>query len=543
LWDEFPEFMAEALAVHDRLVKRAIVEHGGYVFSRAGDSFAAAFATAPLAVSAGLAAQELLAGQVWPGGIGIEVRMGAHTGVADERDGDYFGPVVNRAARLMGAANGGQFVVSAVTAALAAGEDGVEYVDLGAVEVKGIVEPIEVVGVSSAEVPWIDRPLQSDRTVVGDLRLVTLTGSGGVGKTRAATEIGLVTADDFPGGAWMCELAPIADPDAVVPAAIESLGAQPQAGMTGAEVIVDWCRDRRVLLILDNCEHLVASVADLAHELAGRCPTLTMLATSREPLGVAGERVVRVPSLGPVDGVQLFADRAVDVDGDFELERDRGSVEAFCGRLDGIPPAIELAAARVRSLSPAEILDRLDERFRLLRGAGRGRLERHQTLHAAVEWSYRLLSDASRDLFDELSVFVGSFDLDAVEQICSEDAVEDFVDLLADLVDKSVVVAEPAGDRTRYRLLETLRQYAEQRLVERDMTGGLRSPPLACYATEATRAWRKAYTSDESEFFSFFEAEWDNLRAALNWSIVLDDVAVAEQLLIATGAFAEFDMR
>jgi predicted ATPase/class 3 adenylate cyclase len=567
LWDKFPELMADALEVHDRLIKRAIADHDGFVFSTAGDSYAAAFATSSSAVLAGLAAQQALADQVWPEAVVINVRMGAHTGEAQERDDDYFGPVVNRAARLMSAANGGQFVISAVTAALALAEHDVEYVDLGAVAVKGIVDPIQVVGVSSPRVPWIDRPLQSDQAVIGNLRrpqtefvgdladlqrriaalgadrLVTLTGSGGVGKTRAATEIGFLTADDFPGGVWMCELAPIADPDAVIPAVIESIGAQPEAGMTGVEVIVDWCRDRRVLLILDNCEHLVTSVADLAQELAARCPTLTMLATSREPLGVPGERVVRLPSLDPAAGVQLFVDRASAVDSEFDLERDRDAIDAICERLDGIPLAIELAAARVRSLSPTEILDRLDECFRLLRGAGRGRLERHQTLHAAVEWSYRLLADASRNLFDELSIFAGSFDLDAVEGICSNDGDADLLDVLPDLVDKSMVVAEPSGRRTRYRLLETLRQYGEQRLADSDRTGGLRDRHLGFYATEATRAWRRAYTSNEAEFFSFFDAEWDNLRAALNWSLVRGDLHVSEQLLIATGTFAADEMR
>jgi hypothetical protein len=202
-----------------------------------------------------------------------------------------------------------------------------------------------------------------------------------------------------------------------------------------------------------------------------------------------------------------------------------------------------LAAARVRSLSPAEILDRLDERFRLLRGAGRGQLERHQTLHAAVEWSYRLLSDSARNLFDELSVFAGSFDLAAVEGTCGEVSDGDHLDLLSDLVDKSVVVAEASGRRTRYRLLETLRQYAEQRLADRERTADMRNRHLRFYGTAASVAWRKAYTSDEAEFYSFFDAEWDNLRAALTWSLALGDLTVAEQLLVATGAFAESEMR
>ena len=567
LWDAFPERMADALEVHDRLVRTAIATHGGHVFSQAGDSYAAAFAHASSAISAGLAAQAALAGERWPDGVAIEVRMGAHTGEAHERDGDYFGPVVNRAARLMGAANGGQLVVSGVTAALAPADDGVRYVDLGSVRVRGIVDPIDVVGVCGRGVSWVDQPLAGHPAALGNLRrpqtefvgdladlqrriaalrdsrLVTLTGSGGVGKTRAAIEIGLLIIDDFPGGAWMCELAPITDPDAVVPAVIESIGARPQAGLTGVDVIVDWCHDRRVLLILDNCEHLVSAVADAVDELAQRCPTLTVLATSREPLGVPGERVVRVPSLDPVHGVELFVDRASALDSDFTEELDVASVEAICRRLDGIPLAIELAAARVRSLSPAEILNRLDERFRLLRGSGRGGLERHQTLQAAVDWSYRLLADEPRALFDELSVFAGSFDLDAVAAICDAGADGDVIDLLADLVDKSMVVAERAGRRTRYRLLETLRQYGEQRLADRDGTGRLRDRHLRHYAEASTRASGLLSTGDEEEAFAFFDDEWDNLRAALSWSIVLDDVTVAEQLLLTSNGVAEIRMR
>jgi len=565
LWDEFPEQMAEALEIHDRVVRGTISEHGGHVFSHAGDSYAAAFANASSAISSGLKTQAALARERWPEGVAIEVRLGAHTGEAQERDGDFFGPVVNRAARLMSAANGGQFVVSGVTAALAPAGDGVEYVDLGLVRVKGIVDPIVVVGVCGLGVRWVDQPLAGHQTALGnlrrpqtefvgdltdlrrritalrDFRLVTLTGSGGVGKTRAATEIGLLV-DDFPGGVWMCELAPITEPGAVVLAAIESIGATPQAGLTGVDVIVDWCHDRRVLLILDNCEHLVAAVADLVSDLAERCPTLTVLATSREPLGVPGERVVRVPSLEPVDGVELFIDRASAVDDRFGDEPDRRSVEAICRRLDGIPLAIELAAARVRSLSPAEILHRLDERFRLLRGSGRGGLERHQTLEAAVDWSYRLLADAQRELFDELSVFAGSFDLDAVDAICDA-AGGDAVDLLADLVDRSMVVAVRAGRRTRYRLLETLRQYGERRLADREATGPLRDRHLRYYSDAASRMWSLSFTGDEAEMFAFVDPEWDNLRAALNWSIVLDDVVVAEQLVLATTSVAEIRMR
>lgn len=568
LWDLHPNEMSHALKLHDAVVREAVARHAGHIFSTAGDSFAVAFSSASSAIEAGVAMQVALGQQHWPGELDLRVRMGAHTGEAHERDGDYFGPAVNRAARLMGAANGGQLIASAVTAALVGADTDVDFVELGSVRVKGIVDPIEAVGVCSAALPWVAEMLTTEHAVVGNLRsprtefigdlaplqrrvaslstnrLVTLTGSGGVGKTRAATEIGLLAADDFPGGVWLCELAPITEPEAVVPAVIESLGARPQAGLTGVDAIVDWCRDRRVLLILDNCEHLVASVADLAGELADRSPTLTMLATSREPLGVVGEQVVRVPSLDPEHGVELFVDRAAALDSEFSRARDLAAVEAICRRLDGIPLAIELAAARVRSLSPAEILERLDERFRLLRGSGRGGLERHQTLQAAVDWSYKLLSSESRDLFDQLSVFAGSFDLAAVEAICDVgDSGVEPLDVVADLVDKSMVVAVEAGRRTRYRLLETLRQYGERRLDERDETRWLRDRHMEYFASEATRVSSLAYTGDEATCFAIVDAEWDNLRAALTWSIALDAIDVAEQLLLATAVTAEMQVR
>ncbi len=568
LWDRYPNEMAHALEVHDSLVTEAVARHGGHVFSRAGDSFAVAFRSASSAIEAGIAMQVALGHQRWPGECDLRVRMGANTGEAYERDGDYFGSAVNQAARLMGAANGGQFIVSGVTAALARADTDADFVELGSVRVKGLVDPIEAVGVCSAALPWVDEPLSGEQPVVGNLRnprtefvgdlaslqrrvaslrnnrLVTLTGSGGVGKTRAATEIGLLVADDFPGGVWMCELAPIAEPDAVVPAVVESLGARPQAGLTGTDVVVDWCRNRRVLLVLDNCEHLVASVADLVGELADRCPTLTILATSREPIGVIGEHVVRVPSLEPEHGVELFVDRATALESEFSPERDLVAIEAICRRLDGIPLAIELAAARVRSLSPTEILDRLDERFRLLRGSGRGGLERHQTLQAAVEWSYKLLSPGSRHLFDQLSVFAGSFDLAAVESICVVGELDtEPLDVVADLVDKSMVVAVEAGRRTRYRLLETLREYGERRLDERDETRRLRDRHLEYFTNEATRVSALAYTGDEATCFAFVDAEWDNLRAAFTWSIALDSIDVAECLLLATAVTAEMQVR
>ena len=405
LWDSFPTAMRTALARHDEIVRTAIGGAGGHIISTSGDGFAAVFARAGPAVEAAISAERALSAEVWVGGPELRVRMGIHTGDADERDGDYFGPPLNRAARIMGAANGGQIVLSAVTAALVDGMPEFEFHDLGLVQLKGVVEPVHVVGVAGDGHDWIDTPLLTAQVsrgnlprlqteMVGDLadlqrrianlaraRVVTLTGSGGVGKTRAAIEIGWLVVDEFIDGVWLVELAPIADAELVLTGIAAVLGVRPQPGMTVVESIVDWCYGRRMLLVLDNCEHVLDPVAETTTAIAAGCPTVTILATSREPLGVDGEIVVRIPSLEEIYGIELFMMRAMAADSSFvPTDMDRETIAEICRRLDGIPLAIELAAARIRSLTPTELLARLDDRFRLLRGGGRGGLERHQTL-------------------------------------------------------------------------------------------------------------------------------------------------------------------
>ena len=444
LWDAHPAEMREALVRHDEILRKAIDAADGHVFSTGGDGLGAVFTRAGNAVAAAVDAQLALVNEPWPEPIDLRVRMGVHTGEVHERDGDYFGPPVNLAARLMGAANGGQVVVSALTAGLLDPSVGVDLVDLGAARLKGVVEPVVVFGVSAPGLDWLDEPLISEQTtpgnlphphteLVGDLadlqrrvsnlanaRLVTLTGSGGVGKTRAAIEIGWLVVDEFVDGVWLVELASIADPEAVDSAIAATLGARPQAGMSLTEAIIDWCLGRRMLLIVDNCEHVLQPVLDLVAAIVAACPTVTVLATSREPLGVPGEQVVRIPSLAPVFGEELFILRATAADSTFAPSpAEQEAITAICARVDGIPLAIELAAARIRSLSPVELLERLDDRFRLLRGGGRGGLERHQTLRAAVTWSYQLLPEEDRLLFDRLSVFAGGFDLRAAEAVCA----------------------------------------------------------------------------------------------------------------------------
>ena len=561
LWDSFPDAMGAALARHDEILRRAIDANGGHVFSTAGDGFGAVFSRAANAIAAGLAAQRALSAEAWVGGPVLRVRMGVHTGEAEERDGDFFGPAVNRAARIMGAANGGQVLVSDLTAGLIEQVADVQLVDLGSIELKGVIEPVHVYGVAGDGHEWLDAPLLTGQITrgnlprlqtesVGDLAnlqrrvanlaqasVVTLTGSGGVGKTRAAIEIGWLVVDEFVDGVWLVELAPVADPDLAVTTIASALGASLQPGSTMIESIVDWCLGRRMLLIVDNCEHVLDPVIEVVEAVVAACPTVTIIATSREPLGVAGETVTRIASLDERYASELFVLRARSADAGFEpTAADAEAIAAICRRLDGIPLAIELAAARIRSLSPAELLERLDDRFRLLRGGGRGGLERHQTLRATVAWSYQLLAGDAQLLFDRLSVFAGSFDLAAAEAVCAGDDLDayDIVDLLGDLVDKSMVIASRTERGTRYRLLETLRQYGEERLDDRGETAVVRDAHLHHFVELARRLQQRWMSPEQSSAGDRFDDDWENIGAAHGWAIATGDIEHAHDVVAAT---------
>jgi len=570
LWDSFPDAMGAALARHDEIVRSAIDANGGHVFSTAGDGVGAVFGRAANAIAAALAAQRDLCAEAWVGGPVLRVRMGVHTGEAEERDGDFFGPAVNRAARIMGSANGGQVLVSDLTAGLVEQVAEVKLVDLGSIELKGVIEPVHVYGVAGDGHEWLDTPLSTGQVTrgnlprlqtesVGDLAdlqrrvsnlaeasVVTLTGSGGVGKTRAAIEIGWLVVDEFVDGVWLVELAPVADPDLAVTTIATVLGAHLQPGSTMVESIVDWCLGRRMLLIVDNCEHVLDPVIEVVEAIAAGCPTVTIIATSREPLGVAGETVARIESLDERYAAELFVLRAKSADAGFEpTGADGDAIAGICRRLDGIPLAIELAAARIRSLSPAELLERLDDRFRLLRGGGRGGLERHQTLRATVAWSYQLLAADAQVLFDRLSVFAGSFDLAAAEAVCAGDDLDtyDIVDLLGDLVDKSMVIASRTERGTRYRLLETLRQYGEERLDDRGETAGVRDAHLHHYVAVGQRLEQQWQSPDQAAIGQRFDDDWENFGAAHAWSITIGDIDRASDLIAATGYFASATFR
>lgn len=537
-WEVDPAAMAAALARHDAILRQGIAEHGGYVFSTAGDGLAAAFSRARDAVSAAKAIQERLGSELWPAEAPIRVRMGLHTGEAEEREGDYLGPAVNRAARIMALGHGGQVLLSATTAALVPGGS---LLDLGEHGLSGIGEPQRVFQLGSAKfaalrgADAIPTNLPADRSLfvgrdqeiatvislIRSVRIVTLTGVGGVGKTRLALRVASELCAEFPDGVWVVELAPLIEASLVASTVASVLGTPPSPGVEPTDVICRFLARRRALVVLDNGEHVIDAAAGLVDRLLAAAPRTRILTTSREPLGITGEAVWRVPSLGvgaedcPGDALALFADRAAGVRAGFGLdERSTPAVMAICRRLDGIPLAIELAAARAGSLSVEQISAHLDERFRLLTRGGRTAVARQQTLQGAIDWSYELLGPTEQGLFDRLGVFAGDFDLAAVAAVAQVDDF-DALELVGRLVDKSMVEADPGRDR--FLLLETLRQYAWDRLVATGELGAARDRHATWYLSLAgEQASLMASPGQQVKALDRLEEDFANFRAALS---------------------------
>ena len=542
-WQEDRNAMERALEAHDQLLHRVVESHGGLLFKHTGDGVCAAFESATDALAAAVRAQD---------GLGLPVRMGVHTGEAQERDGDYFGPVLNRAARIMDAGHGGQILVSSAAAALVQDP---ALIDLGRFRLRDLAEsehlwqmtgaglrsdfpPLRVVdsfetNLQPQRSTFIGRKreLTALRDAIEATRLVTLTGVGGVGKTRLAVQVAADALPTFADGAWLCEFASVSGRAGVVDLIAASLEIEQQAGLTPEDRVIAALRRRHVLLVLDNCEHVLDDVADVVERILDTCPAVTMLATSREGLAVEGEQLFAVPSLPVVDdrasaaqgAVELFVDRAGALVDGFTLDDDnRQAVVELCRRLDGIPLAIELAASRVAALTPAEIVDHLDDRFRLLAGGRRRSRNRHQTLRGTIDWSHDLLDDRSQVAMRRLAVFGGSFDIDAARAVAAGDGLDaiDVVDVVSDLVAKSLLVAEPVGSQTRYRFLETLRQYAEERLAESgelDAMSALAADHLIGWVDLAVRG---LLGPEEEAWIARVEFELPNLRRAVD--IALD---------------------
>ncbi|HUR78083.1 MAG TPA: adenylate/guanylate cyclase domain-containing protein [Acidimicrobiales bacterium] len=548
LWERAPDAMRHALQRHNDLVRAAVSEHGGVVFATGGDGFAIAFQHASDAVAAATEAQSRLREEEWPAEACLRVRMGLHTGEAVEQQGDYVGTAVNETARLMASAHGGQVVCSASTAALSG--DLVALKDLGQHRLRDLPRPVHAYQVGDGDFPRLrsldaqpgNLPVQltsflgreRDVTNVADAldrsRLVTLVGVGGMGKTRLALGVADEVASQFRDGAWFVELAAIADSDAVSQVVAATLGISQRTGLSLVDSIAEYLRTWQLLIVLDNCEHVLGAAAELAERLLRGCPGAKILATSREALGCSAEQLWPVGPLALPDGsnrtaasVELFVERARLVSPKFDPgAAGTAAIADICRRLDGMPLAIELAASRVASMSPMEIAQLLDERFRLLTGGRRSAVERHQSLRAAVEWSYGLLSDCDRRVFARFGVFAGSFDAASAVAIGSGADFDEWEvrEALASLVSKSLLgTVETSAASTRYQLAETLRAYARECLDASEPADEWRRRHAEHFAAFARQAAAGLQGPEEPPWWDRLEDELDNLRTAVTWAL------------------------
>ena len=553
LWEQQPEVMQPALARHDALCRERVAAHGGTLVKMTGDGMHAAFSLAASALA--VAVELLLALAQHAETALLKVRIGLHAGVDQFRDGDFHGPAVNRAARVMSAAHGGQILLTqAVVASLGPHlPEGIALHALGRVRLRDLAGPEQVYQVLHpqlrAEFPalrsleatpnnlpqqlnsFIDREQEMAdlRLLLGRQRMLTLLGMGGMGKSRLSVQLGAEVLEDFADGVWLVELAALNDPLMVPQAVASVLGLKEESDTPVLDALRGFVRDRQLLIVLDNCEHLIQACAELARLLLQAGPGVKLVATSRDHLGTAGETVFHVPPLAaPQAGrgescevlaghpaVQLFVDRAVAGHPAFKLdEGNAAAVAEICARLDGIPLALEIAAARARSLPVQAIAARLLDRFRLLVSGDRTVLPRQRTLRALIDWSYDLLPPPEKALFENLSVFSGGFDLAAAERVGPDDAdaAADTVWLLSQLVEKSLVVLLP--DTQRYRMLETVRLYASERLEEAGRTTAVRRRHVAAFVELATQARTRVVGEEAPHWLARLDADGDNLIAA-----------------------------
>lgn len=589
LWEKFPNQMGAALARHDAIVRNAVESHRGYVFKTVGDAFCAAFHTPREALEAAIRAQRSLRSEEWTTVEPINARMGIHTGTAEHRDGDYFGGTLNRTARIEAAAHGGQILVSQITYELLRDDflDGIGFKSLGNHRLRNLDRPEHLFQVVAPPLPdnfppprslevlpnnlpaqstsFVGREREIDqiRRLLEKTRLLTLTGTGGTGKTRLSLELGAQLIDQFPDGVWLVELAQITEPDRAVEVTAAAVGAHGEPGRPLRETLIQFLRGKKLLLLLDNCEHIQAAAARLALDLLRAGRELKILATSRHSLGIPGETTFPVPPLAMLDlelepltgpdlaarlsqyeAVKLFIDRAVLVRPDFAVTNANAPALAeICSRLDGIPLAIELAAARVRVLDLQQIASRLDDRFRLLRTGPQSVNQPHQqTLQALIDWSHDLLSEKERILFRRLSAFVGGRTLEALEEAASGDGIDELevLDLLQQLVEKSLVNVEQARDGTsRYTMIESVWQYARDKLEASEEFNALRDRHLTYFLKFAQQAAPHLEGADQKAWLDRCQLEIFNFRFAFEWAIRSRKTEAGYRLTIAIHRFLE----
>src|SRR5512139_2278734 len=544
LWQEQPEAMAQAHALHDQILHEAIEANHGYVFQIVGDSFSVAFHNAIDGLKAALSAQRGLETRQYESALKIRARMGLHTGAAEiQTNGKYDGYVtVASCQRVMSVAHGGQVLLSHTTADLFNDlPEGVSLRDLGEHQLKSLRSSLRLYQLIAPGLPQDFPPIQSLNRFPNNLptqltsfigrekeiaeiksaletaRLVTLTGSGGTGKTRLSQEVGAQLLTSFQHGVWLIELAPLGDEAQIIPALAQVFGLQELPFNPLAKLVEDFLRDKTLLLILDNCEHLIAACARLANHLLHLGAGLKILASSREALGIAGEIAYRTPSLGDSESINLFVDRARAANSNFkQTDANRSAVAQICHRLDGIPLAIELAAARTKILSAEQIATRLDDMFRLLVGGSRTALPRQQTLRALIDWSYDLLSDEEKRLLQFASVFIGGWTLDALEAVSYDPHA---IEHLEGLVNKSLVVTEERESEMRYFMLETIRQYAREKLFDAKQSSAARDRHFAYFGELSEKMWDAFRSPDMLAWRDRVSDELENLRAALDWGL------------------------
>jgi len=540
---------APVLESYCAILRDAFAAQGGTEFGAEGDGLFFVFDRPEGAIRGALAGQRGIASHSWPDGVELHVRIGIHSGEVNRTSlGTYVGLALHQAARICAAAHGGQVVVSETTRSMtgAAAGEGIGFSDLGHHRLKDLPDPLHLFQLAHPELRTDFPRLRSDAapgnlprqitTFVGRERevaaarqaladgspLVTLTGPGGAGKTRLALEVAAEIVDTFPHGAWIVELAALIEPDAVAQAISSTIAVRDEPGRTVEQSILAALHDQRLLLVLDNCEHLVEAIADLTAAILRSCPGVQILATSQESLGVLGEVVLAVPPLGRPDAFELFADRAARRRLGFRVDdASREAVEQICDRLDGIPLAIELAAARAAVLSPQQIAARLDDQFRLLTGGARTGLARQRTLRATVDWSHQLLGELERIVFRRLAVFAGGWTLDAAEDVSAGGEIDraEVLDLLGRLVSRSLVVVDEQDMAARYRFLEPIRQYAQEKLATAGEAGELRTRHRHWFHDLVVAAEPELIGPEQGRWLARIEVEYDNVRAAMEWAV------------------------